>query len=161
MRRLVDGISSWAILRLSRRRMAGYRLENHIVSESRGVSSFRMVLVGQLAGENRCKYWLCRVQIVEAARKKVETMTSIACACPNTNQKSCHVSPFLHARGGLTLFHLPVSPASPVILKRSWISWQRVTRENDLYTTISTQALLEIQCPFCSVCNAVRVLLGK
>ena len=51
------------------RRMTGYRLDNHIVSESRGVSSFRMVLVGQLVGENRLKYWLRRVQIVEATRR--------------------------------------------------------------------------------------------
>ena len=52
------------------RRMAGYRLDNHIVSESRGVSSFRMVLVGQLAGENTFKYCYVESQIVEAARKE-------------------------------------------------------------------------------------------
>ena len=95
------------------RRMAGYRLDNHIVSESREVSSFRMVLVGQLAGENTFKYCYVESKLWKRREKKVETMTSIACALPNTNQKSCHVRLF-YAQWEDMLSS--ISPASPVIL---------------------------------------------
>jgi hypothetical protein len=93
--------------------MAGYRLDNHIVSESRGVSSFRMVLVGQLAGENTFKYCYVESKLWKRREKKVETMTFIACALPNTNQKSCHVRLF-YAQWEDMLSS--ISPASPVIL---------------------------------------------
>jgi hypothetical protein len=121
--------------------MAGYRLDNHIVSESRGVSSFRMVPVGQLAGENTFKYCYVESKLWKRREKKVETMTSIACALPNTNQKSCHVRIF-YAQWEDVLSSIHRHNQS--FLQRSWISCKHVTRENDLYAAISAQALLEI-----------------
>jgi hypothetical protein len=66
----VDGISSWVILRLSEGKSSaeedGLSIgESHSQRLEGGFKLFRMVLVG----ENRFKYWLRRVQIVEATRK--------------------------------------------------------------------------------------------
>jgi hypothetical protein len=70
----VDGISSWVILRLSEGKSSaeddGLSIgESHSQRLEGSFKLFRMVLVGQLVDENRFKYWLRRVQIVEATRK--------------------------------------------------------------------------------------------
>jgi hypothetical protein len=118
------------------RRTVGYRLGNsHSQRVKGGFKAFPMVLVGQLAGEDSFKYWPRRVQIVEATRKKVEAMTSLACACQTQINKSCHVRVF-YAQGRSC--SLPLSEHHSIVFtgaishsySASWIFMQtRYSRE--------------------------------